>query len=491
MLAFGPFTLDQRTYVLSKNGAMVSLSPKLVQVLACLADARGELVTRELLMDRYWPSLTVTDNTLTRAIADIRKVLDDDPVTPFYIQTLARRGYRFVAPVRSESAVPDQAQAGVVAVTPAFSGLEPFIAWERGRGALESLSVGALPEAAEAFSRAVTGAPQYAPAHAGLANAHVFRYEATRVDNTPNLDALTAAIAAATRATTLDPTMGEGWAALGHALADFGRGEDARAALRQALALEPRNWRHHYRMAVCAWGEERLRAVERAEALLPGFAGTQILSVMVLIARQAFDFASEAAARGAAAQATQHDHTLYPGNGLLWLRGLTAAARGQLPVALDDFRAEVDFSSQTATVYARESLVLSREAEGFTLLALGDAAAAREAFAAAGAASPGHARALLGLTAADGAADHAVERVTEACAALTAAGKHGEHALVVAAALGWAGDADAGVAHAETALAGAWADSTGWSLPADPMFAPLRQSAGYPRLLARLASRAS
>jgi hypothetical protein len=81
--------------------------------------------------------------------------------------------------------------------------------------------------------------------------------------------------------------------------------------------------------------------------------------------------------------------------------------------------------------------------------------------------------------------------VTAACDALDQAGKHGEHALVMAAALGWAGHPEDGVAHAETALAGAWADGTGWSLPADPMFAPLRAGGGYPRLLARLASRAS
>ena len=128
-------------------------------------------------------------------------------------------------------------------------------------------------------------------------------------------------MASATRATQLDPSMGEGWAALGHAMSAAGRIEDARAALRQAVALEPRNWRHHYRMAVCTWGEERLRAVERAEALLPGFPGAQTLAGMVLIARQSFDFAAEAAARGAAAQAAQADHTLYPACGLLWMRG--------------------------------------------------------------------------------------------------------------------------------------------------------------------------
>ncbi len=156
---------------------------------------------------------------------------------------------------------------------------------------------------------------------------HVFRYEATRVDNTPAGDALTAAIAAARRATELDATLGEGWAALGHALGCAGQLEEARAALQQALALEPRNWRHHYRLAVASWGETRLGAVERAEALLPGFPGAQTAAAMVLIARQAFDLAAEAAARGATAQSAQHDQSRYPASGLLWMRGLTAWAR--------------------------------------------------------------------------------------------------------------------------------------------------------------------
>ena len=491
MLTFGPFRLDQRTYVLSKGREMAPLSPKLVQVLACLAEARGELVTRELLLDRFWPGLTVTDNTLTRAIADIRKVLDDDAATPVYIQTMARRGYRFVAPASSEGPVPDALQPGVMAISPGLAGLEPFVAWERGRAALETLSVSALPDAAEAFSRAVSGAPQYAPAYAGLANAHIFRFEATRVDNVPNTAALTAAVAAAIRASELDPSLGEGWAALGHALAGAGRVEESRAVLRQALALEPRNWRHHYRMAVCTWGEERLRALERAETLLPGFTGTQTLAVMVLIARQSFDFAAAVAARGATAQAAQDDRSPYPGSGLLWLRGLTAVAQGHLGAALDDFRAEAAFSAQASTVYARETTVLAREAEGFTQLAVGEAAAARAAFAAADAASPGHGRAQLGLMVAGGDGGAVVERLAPVLADLERAGKHGEGRLVLAAACAWAGDAAGGLAHAEEALTAPWLDSSGWSLPADPMFAPLRQAAGFPRLLARLASRAS
>ncbi len=474
VLAFGPFRLELRTYVLARDGAMAPLSPKLVQVLACLAEAQGALVTRELLLDRFWPGVTVTDNTLTRAIADIRKVLGDDPGHPTYIQTEARRGYRFVAPVRAEPPQGGAPGADAPGALAGVAGLEPFVAWERGRAVLESLTVSALPSAADAFRRAVAGAPHYAPAHAGLANAHIFRFEATRVDNAPDVPALAAAVGAARRATELDPLLGEGWAALGHALAGAGRVEESRAAVRQALALEPRNWRHHYRMAVASWGEERLRAVEHAEALLPGFPGAQTMSAMVLIARQAFLLAAEAAARGAAAQATQHGGTLYPGNGLLWMRGLTAVARGQLTAALADFSAEAAFATTAATVYARESLVLAHEAYGFTAVALGQSDLARAAFAAAEAASPGHGRARLGRALAEGDAARAVERVTSACAELEQAAKHGERTLLLAAALGWRGEVAAGVARAEQALDGAWPDATGWSLPANPMFAPLR-----------------
>ena len=491
MLDFGPFRIDLRTCVLSRDGATVPLSPRLVQVLACLADARGALVTRELLLERCWPDVIVADNTLTRAIADIRIALGDSPGAPTYIQTLARRGYRFVAPV-ADAAVPAEAgQDGVVPFPDAVAGLEPFLAWERGRAALESLSVAALPAAAEAFSRAVAGAPHYAAGYAGLANAHVFRFEATRVDDVPDVEALASAVAAATRATELDPTLGEGWAALGHALAGAGRAERARAVVRQALALEPRNWRHHYRLAACSWGEDRLRAVERAEALLPGFPWTQTLAAMVMIARQSFEFARQAAERGVAAQVAPHDGRFHRAHGLLWMRGLTAVARGAQADALEDFRTEAALASVGASVYARECSVIAHEALGFSLLTTGEATAARVAFHAAAAASPGHGRAMLGLAIADGHAADAVECIGRAAEALGRAGKLGERTILLAAAHGWAGRGSEGVALVADALAGSSPEPLGWSLPADPMFAPLRAADGYHGVAAMLASRAS
>lgn len=470
---------------------MVPLSPKLVQVLACLADARGALVTREMLLERFWPDVIVADNTLTRAVADIRIALGDSAGAPTYIQTMARRGYRFVAPVADAAAPPETGWSSVVPVSDAVAGLEPFLAWERGRAAVESLNVTALPSAAEAFSRAVAGAPHCAAGFAGLANAHVFRFEATRVDNVPDIEAVSAAVAAATRATDLDPTLGEGWAALGHALAAAGHADRARAAVRQALALEPRNWRHHYRLAACSWGEDRLRSVERAEALLPGFPWAQTLAAMVLIARQSFEFARQAAERGAAAQVAQHDRGLYPANGLLWMRGLTALARGAQADALDDFRAEADLSAGGATIYARECSVIAYEALGFTQLTMGEAVAARASFHAAATASPGHGRATLGLAIADGHGVDALGRVGPAAEAMGRVGKLGERTLLLAAAHGWAGRGSEGLAMIAEALAATAPDPMGWSVPADAMFAPLRATDGYHRVAARLASRAS
>ena len=65
-------------------------------------------------------------------------------VSELLVKTIARRGYRFLAAVRAEAPAPDAVHAGAVAVPDALAGLEPFVAWERGRVVLESLHVGAF-----------------------------------------------------------------------------------------------------------------------------------------------------------------------------------------------------------------------------------------------------------------------------------------------------------------------------------------------------------
>src|SRR5262245_38713513 len=99
MLHFGAFQIDPRTWTLTHEGRSVALSPRLVEILASLAARAGSIVTKDELLDRFWPEVHIAENTLTRAIADIRKAIGDSPEQPRFVQTLARRGYRFVPSV--------------------------------------------------------------------------------------------------------------------------------------------------------------------------------------------------------------------------------------------------------------------------------------------------------------------------------------------------------------------------------------------------------
>jgi DNA-binding winged helix-turn-helix (wHTH) protein len=95
MIRFGPFQIDPRTWLLTRDREAVELSPRLVEILSFIVARGGEIVTKEELLEQFWPGVNVTENTLTRAIADIRKAIGDDAAQPKFIQTASRRGYRF------------------------------------------------------------------------------------------------------------------------------------------------------------------------------------------------------------------------------------------------------------------------------------------------------------------------------------------------------------------------------------------------------------
>jgi DNA-binding winged helix-turn-helix (wHTH) protein len=73
-----------------------------MQVLQCLADRAGELVPKREITDTVWRVEFISDNRLNRAIADLRKALEDDAANPEYIETIPTMGYRLVAPVLVE-----------------------------------------------------------------------------------------------------------------------------------------------------------------------------------------------------------------------------------------------------------------------------------------------------------------------------------------------------------------------------------------------------
>jgi len=99
-LIFGAYELDLQAGVLRKDGIRLRCQEQPLQVLAALAERPGELVTREELRRRVWPQDTFVDfdHALNTAVKKIRATLNDDADAPRYIETVPRRGYRFVAP---------------------------------------------------------------------------------------------------------------------------------------------------------------------------------------------------------------------------------------------------------------------------------------------------------------------------------------------------------------------------------------------------------
>jgi len=98
---FGAFEINPQSGELRKNGMRLRLSGQPFQVLALLIERAGDLVTREELQSKLWAADTFVDfdHGLNNAVARIREVLDDSSDAPRYVETVPRRGYRFIAPV--------------------------------------------------------------------------------------------------------------------------------------------------------------------------------------------------------------------------------------------------------------------------------------------------------------------------------------------------------------------------------------------------------
>src|SRR6185436_10534093 len=101
LVRFGPFELDLRTGELRKSGVRISLPDQPFQLLKTLLDRPGELVTREELRRRLWSAETFVDfeHGLNAAVRRLRDALGDSADVPRFVETVPRRGYRFVAPV--------------------------------------------------------------------------------------------------------------------------------------------------------------------------------------------------------------------------------------------------------------------------------------------------------------------------------------------------------------------------------------------------------
>src|SRR5215470_13026508 len=167
---FGPFRLDAAEHLLLRDGESVQLTPKAFDLLQALVERHGRLLEKEELLKRVWPDTFVEEANLASNISLVRKALGEGENGHRYIETIPKRGYRFVASVREivgEDEIPDQEGqseslkaigdqqsatangATIARITP----IESLGAWFRRhkRGAVISLAIFVVAAATVAF----------------------------------------------------------------------------------------------------------------------------------------------------------------------------------------------------------------------------------------------------------------------------------------------------------------------------------------------------
>ena len=140
-VGFGSFTFDRSNGLLREGGREIPLPPRALAVLDLLVSRAGTVVPRQELIETVWKEAFVTDTSLAEAISVLRQALGDDPQAPTYIQTVHRRGYRFVAAITT-AAVPHPPRDVSGEHTPATTPISPSIAWQLTPWTVALLSLG-------------------------------------------------------------------------------------------------------------------------------------------------------------------------------------------------------------------------------------------------------------------------------------------------------------------------------------------------------------
>ncbi len=277
LLLFDDFELRPDSGELFKEGTPVKLQPQPARVLAILASRPGEVVEREEIRQLVWgDSFLDFDANLNFCIKQIRQALGDSATAPRFIETLPRRGYRFLMPVNEEAPPaaappPPRPETRKTVLIPLLSvlllavilllGIRPGDTSLPGSQTMREEATPSSPEANEAYLRgrylldqdpveaaaslqkAVLLDPTFAPAYAALARA-LDGVEKPLCPDTPAIDA------AARRAIALDPDLAEAHLALAHSLfhchLDW---EEAGREFQKALALDPGEAETYYLQA--------------------------------------------------------------------------------------------------------------------------------------------------------------------------------------------------------------------------------------------------
>ena len=317
VVRFGAFHLDVRTGELRKNGARINLSDQPFQVLKTLLECPGELVTRDELRQRLWAADTFVDfeHGLNAAVRRLRDALGDSADTPRFIETLPRRGYRFIAPVIQPKAT-EEAPSHPEEETSSDKVPPPTVttAWPSSRVRVLAFVAMTLVAAAVLWAMALRreGAEAFAPRHSTNAEAHrhylLGRSEWSKDTAAGHQKAMEHFL----KAVALDPSYALAWSGLADTYILLGADGFlpmreayplARTAALKALDLNDALGEAHMSMAATSadyywdWAEAD-RHFKRAVALNPNDATTQqgysFYLAMMKRFDEAVDFAEQA-----------------------------------------------------------------------------------------------------------------------------------------------------------------------------------------------------
>lgn len=117
VIRFGVFEVDLRSGELRKSGVKIKLQEQPFQIPAMLLERPGEIITREEIEKKLWSEDTFVDfeHSLATAVKKLREALDDSADNPRFVETLPRRGYRFIYPVAAASSPPTYSDGDIAA----------------------------------------------------------------------------------------------------------------------------------------------------------------------------------------------------------------------------------------------------------------------------------------------------------------------------------------------------------------------------------------
>jgi DNA-binding winged helix-turn-helix (wHTH) protein len=157
---FGPFCLDEGERVLLRDGRLVPLAPKALSILLVLVRHMGHVVEKNFLMDEVWPDEDVEEGNLAQHIFMLRKALGESPK---YIETVPRRGYRFLATTNSIHRASKRNTENA----------EAYQAYFKARTCWSIHTADGLRQAIGYFQQAINADPNYSLAYAGLVDCYL------------------------------------------------------------------------------------------------------------------------------------------------------------------------------------------------------------------------------------------------------------------------------------------------------------------------------